>query len=66
MNTGQSSVVETALAMVCSSCRRLMIPHEHGVVFQCPNCGKVSIKRCKRCRSLSIPYTCPNCGFKGP
>ena len=32
----------------------------------CPNCGKVEIIRCKKCRVESIPYTCSECDFEGP
>ncbi|MEM4732488.1 MAG: zinc finger domain-containing protein [Desulfurococcaceae archaeon] len=24
------------------------------------------MRRCKRCRKLSVEYVCPNCGFRGP
>ncbi|RLG78803.1 MAG: RNA-binding protein [Thermoprotei archaeon] len=43
-----------------------MSPHEPGTLFYCPSCGKVLIKRCRKCRKLVVPYTCPNCGFRGP
>ncbi|MGC9012510.1 zinc finger domain-containing protein [Thermogladius sp.] len=60
------SIHEPATTPVCSSCHRPMMPHEHGVEFFCPNCGKAIIRRCKRCRQLGIPYECPSCGFRGP
>ncbi len=60
------SMLETAAPPVCSSCHRVMAPHEHGTEFLCPNCGQVIIRRCKKCRKLSVPYVCPNCGFRGP
>ncbi len=60
------SMLETATPPVCSSCHRVMAPHEHGTEFLCPNCGQVIIRRCKKCRKLSVPYVCPNCGFRGP
>ncbi|MCD6301150.1 MAG: DUF1610 domain-containing protein [Staphylothermus sp.] len=60
------SVAETASPPICSSCHRVMAPHEHGTEFPCPNCGQVIIRRCKKCRKLSVPYVCPNCGFRGP
>ncbi|OYT40329.1 MAG: RNA-binding protein [Desulfurococcales archaeon ex4484_58] len=65
-STKQVYVLEASSPPVCSSCHRLMTPQEHGSSFPCPNCGQVIIKRCKKCRKLSVPYTCPNCGFHGP
>lgn len=66
MKAIEISVVEAATPPLCSSCHRVMMPGELGVEFACPNCGKVVIRRCKRCRQLGIPYTCPSCGFRGP
>lgn len=57
---------EAAATPVCDSCHRPMEPREYGVEFPCPNCGKVIIRRCKRCRKMNVEYTCPNCGFRGP
>ncbi|MCC6043597.1 MAG: zinc finger domain-containing protein [Desulfurococcaceae archaeon] len=51
---------------ICTSCKRPFSPGEHGVEFTCPNCGKATIRRCKRCRKLAVEYVCPNCGFRGP
>lgn len=34
--------------------------------FKCPNCGKATIVRCNRCKSISKEYVCPACGFIGP
>ncbi|WP_051401021.1 zinc finger domain-containing protein [Desulfurococcus amylolyticus] len=59
-------IEEAASPLICDSCHRLMEPGEYGVEFYCPNCGKVLIKRCKKCRKLVVEYTCPNCGFRGP
>ncbi len=46
----------------CVSCDKNALD---GVKFPCPKCGS-AIKRCKKCRSLSIEYTCPKCGYVGP
>jgi len=51
---------------ICSSCKRPVPPTEKAVKFTCPNCGMVTIWRCYRCRKLSVPYKCVNCGFEGP
>ncbi|MFH1850177.1 MAG: zinc finger domain-containing protein [archaeon] len=50
----------------CGSCKN-RITNTTGVVeFLCPSCGKVVIIRCKKCRVLATPYSCPECGFTGP
>ncbi len=59
-------IFEPAVMRLCSSCKKTIEPHEKAVSFKCPNCGAVTIWRCQRCRSLSLPYKCPNCGFEGP
>lgn len=64
--TEEISMLEASTPMVCSSCHRIMAPHEPGVSFVCPNCGRGVIKRCNKCRKLSIHYICPVCGFRGP
>ncbi len=49
----------------CSSCGILL----GGTVytfFDCPNCGQVPLARCLNCKTLSIKYECPECGFVGP
>ncbi|MEM0286731.1 MAG: zinc finger domain-containing protein [Nitrososphaerota archaeon] len=51
---------------ICSSCNRTINPRENAVKFYCPDCGKVLIWRCERCRKLARPYKCENCGFEGP
>ena len=33
--------------------------------FPCPKCD-AEIIRCKHCRQISLPYTCPSCGQNGP
>jgi len=50
----------------CSSCNKPIDPREKAVKFYCPECGKVLIRRCERCRLLARPYKCENCGFEGP
>ncbi|MDI6885047.1 MAG: zinc finger domain-containing protein [archaeon] len=35
-------------------------------VFPCPNCGKIEIGRCAKCRKQSNLYKCAECGFVGP
>ncbi|MEM1628324.1 MAG: zinc finger domain-containing protein [Desulfurococcaceae archaeon] len=59
-------IEDAASPPICSSCQKLITPNEYGVEFPCPNCGKTIIRRCKRCRKLSVEYNCPACGFKGP
>lgn len=59
-------IIESATPPICSSCGRLISPYEKGVKFYCPNCGAVLLWRCRKCRELSLPYRCPNCGFEGP
>ncbi|MCD6503039.1 MAG: DUF1610 domain-containing protein [Euryarchaeota archaeon] len=49
---------------VCTTCGSTL--GKGSVAFYCPNCGEAIIARCYRCRSLSRPYVCPNCGFVGP
>ncbi|MEM4587774.1 MAG: zinc finger domain-containing protein [Candidatus Jordarchaeales archaeon] len=51
---------------ICSSCSRPIHPDTGGVKFPCPNCGKITIWRCYKCRQLGNPYKCPVCGFEGP
>ncbi|NAZ11470.1 MAG: DUF1610 domain-containing protein [Desulfurococcales archaeon] len=60
------SLTEPVTVKKCSSCNRLLMPKEKAVVFKCPNCGKVEIIRCNKCRKMSVPYVCPICGFQGP
>ncbi|MEM2022001.1 MAG: zinc finger domain-containing protein [Zestosphaera sp.] len=63
---GGPIIIEAATPPVCGSCGRLITPREKAVKFLCPNCGVVVIWRCSKCRDLSNPYKCPNCGFEGP
>lgn len=64
--TAQVSVYDTVSTPVCSSCNRLIHPRERAVSFYCPNCGRMLIWRCYKCRKLSVKYKCPACGFEGP
>jgi hypothetical protein len=36
------------------------------VQFDCPDCGKSRIVRCKTCKDLSNKYVCSECQFEGP
>jgi len=46
----------------CISCDKKSLD---SVKFHCPKC-KNEIMRCNKCRSLSIDYVCPKCGYRGP
>ncbi len=50
----------------CTSCNVKVSGSDVSVRFKCPNCGKVEIIRCKKCRVDSIPYVCSGCEFEGP
>ncbi len=50
----------------CSSCGAKIVNETSSVSFKCPECLKTTIVRCGKCRTMSIPYKCPNCGFEGP
>ena len=52
--------------VVCSCCRKEIAPKVRFVRFTCPSCKKEKIYRCPRCRQISNPYVCPECGFSGP
>ena len=60
------SMHEVARMRICSSCGRVIAPDDKPVTFYCPNCGKVEIIRCSKCRKQTVKYTCPICGFTGP
>jgi predicted RNA-binding Zn-ribbon protein involved in translation (DUF1610 family) len=51
---------------VCTSCNRQITQEGRAVKFPCPSCAKAELWRCEKCRKVSNPYTCPNCGFAGP
>lgn len=48
--------------MECVSCKKQA---SNMIKLPCPKCKK-EILRCSKCRSLSIEYKCPSCGFVGP
>jgi Zn-ribbon RNA-binding protein len=50
----------------CCSCKTKIGSLDASVCFDCPNCGKEEIIRCKSCRVRVIKYVCPSCGFEGP
>jgi|TARA_Y100000310_G_C20663985_1_gene806408 predicted RNA-binding Zn-ribbon protein involved in translation (DUF1610 family) len=50
----------------CSSCKVKISSSLGAVNFECPECGKEKIIRCKKCRVKVIPYVCSNCNFEGP
>ncbi|MGC8983117.1 MAG: zinc finger domain-containing protein [Desulfurococcaceae archaeon] len=66
MSTTPIAIKEEATMPICNSCKRPFIPGEYGTEFVCPNCGRSVIRRCSRCRKLSVSYECPSCGFRGP
>lgn len=51
---------------LCSSCGKIMHPREKGAIFNCPNCGEITIYRDLYCRLQGVEYVCPKCGFVGP
>jgi LSD1 subclass zinc finger protein len=50
----------------CGSCKAIITNIEGSTKFQCPNCGKSTIIRCKHCREIAAKYKCQECGFEGP
>jgi Zn-ribbon RNA-binding protein len=50
----------------CTSCNTVLTNDTGATTFQCPNCGKFEIVRCKKCREIVVKYKCPECGFIGP
>ena len=50
----------------CLSCGKRIANDAGMAKFQCPNCLKYDIIRCKQCRVDAVKYTCPNCEFEGP
>ncbi|MFH0978774.1 MAG: zinc finger domain-containing protein [Candidatus Woesearchaeota archaeon] len=51
---------------VCTSCSRDITNLAGTAKFQCPQCMKSTIVRCKHCREIVVKYKCPLCGFVGP
>ncbi len=51
---------------ICTSCNKPILARERASKFYCPDCGKVLIWRCEKCREFARPYRCINCGFEGP
>ncbi|MHA1145521.1 MAG: zinc finger domain-containing protein [Candidatus Helarchaeota archaeon] len=56
----------SSIRINCNGCSRLISPNERAVKFACPNCGKIIIWRCERCKIFARTYRCPNCNFLGP
>jgi len=52
--------------LTCISCKKRITNTEGVAQFDCPNCGKAKIIRCKHCRQLAAKFTCPSCNFVGP
>ena len=50
----------------CSSCNVDITNLNGSVSFDCPNCGKETLVRCKDCRNKAIKYKCSKCNFEGP
>jgi len=48
--------------MLCTSCGVKLLGDSRFVEFLCPSCGKETIFRCSRCKTLSNGYKC-KCGF---
>lgn len=51
---------------ICSTCGTHVMAKDNFVEFDCPDCGKAKIIRCKTCKNLSNKYACTDCGFVGP
>ncbi|HDI07358.1 MAG TPA: DUF1610 domain-containing protein [Candidatus Bathyarchaeota archaeon] len=56
----------TLALTVCTSCNKTIPPRSEATKFPCPNCGEITIWRCKKCRKFGRNYKCPKCGFVGP
>lgn len=50
----------------CISCGESILVTKYFSRFKCPNCLETIIVRCHKCKSNSVEYVCPKCGFKGP
>lgn len=53
-------------ALRCTSCNVHIGAKDNFVKFMCPSCGDALIVRCANCKSSSVIYKCPKCGFEGP
>ncbi|MEM2856108.1 MAG: zinc finger domain-containing protein [Candidatus Nitrosocaldaceae archaeon] len=51
---------------ICASCKRVIMPNDESVKFNCPNCGRTLLWRCQSCREFARSYTCKSCNFSGP
>jgi predicted RNA-binding Zn-ribbon protein involved in translation (DUF1610 family) len=54
------------MELKCSTCGRNLIGQEDFVKFECPECGKTVIIRCRQCKMKSNKYVCEKCKFEGP
>lgn len=52
--------------MICDSCGKQITNDKGTTKFKCPNCGKVEIIRCFKCRKDAVKYKCKECDFEGP
>lgn len=52
--------------MICSTCGTHIMAKDNFVRFECPDCGKTEIARCKMCKELCNKYICKECEFTGP
>ena len=52
--------------MKCSSCGKRIESEQFWVRFSCPSCGKGSVIRCEKCKTMENKYACASCKFKGP
>lgn len=50
---------------VCISCNK-EVSNIGATIFNCPNCGKYEIVRCKHCKEIVAKYICKSCNFTGP
>ncbi|MDD5182060.1 MAG: zinc finger domain-containing protein [Candidatus Nanoarchaeia archaeon] len=51
---------------ICNACKADISIVKNSTKFPCPGCGKVTIVRCGKCRTIAAEYKCPECGFIGP
>lgn len=52
--------------IICSTCGNHVMSKNNFVQFECPDCGKSNIVRCKTCKDLGNKYQCKECEFVGP